>query len=146
MSEKHSPEPWQAARLDVSGADEFKAYTARCIDEGSPGDFYIVLVQKPDGPADACHTGNGPASAANARRIVACVNACAGLSTEALEAGALSVLLDATGKRNELDRSIAYHEAPGGNVTFHDGPEDYRRTVAAVDRVKTALRALGRLP
>jgi hypothetical protein len=30
---------------------------------------------------------------ANARRIVACVNACAGLSTEALESGALKIAL-----------------------------------------------------
>jgi hypothetical protein len=30
-----------------------------------------------------------------ARRIVACVNACAGLSTEALESGALRELIDA---------------------------------------------------
>ncbi len=34
----------------------------------------------------------------NARRIVACVNACAGLSTEALESGALAELLE-TAKR-----------------------------------------------
>jgi hypothetical protein len=86
---KHSPEPWGAFRLDVSGTDEFKAYTARCIDQGAPEDFYVVMVEKPDGPADVCHVGNGPTSAENARRIVACVNACAGIATEELETGAL---------------------------------------------------------
>jgi hypothetical protein len=92
---KHSPEPWGAFRLDVSGTDEFKAYTARCIDQGAPEDFYIVMVEKPDGSADVCHVGNGPTSAENARRIVACVNALAGIPTEALEAGAVRSLIKA---------------------------------------------------
>jgi hypothetical protein len=97
MSEeaKHSPEPWGAFRLDVSGTDEFKAYTARCIDQGAPEDFYIVMVDKPDGSADVCHVGNGPTSAENARRIVAAVNAVAGIPTAALESGALAKALDA---------------------------------------------------
>jgi hypothetical protein len=121
---KHSPEPWGAFRLDVSGTDEFKAYTARCIDQGAPEDFYVVMVEKPDGPADVCHVGNGPTSAENARRIVACVNACAGLSTEALEAGMLAEALDLS---ETVSRCLSDVE--------HDGADDLR----------AALRALGRL-
>jgi hypothetical protein len=127
MSEtKHSPEPWGAFRLDVSGTDEFKAYTARCIDQGAPEDFYIVMVEKPDGPADVCHVGNGPTSAENARRIVACVNALAGIPTEALEAGALKRALVA------LEHAAS---PPGARVL-----RDIRAEAQA------ALRALGRLP
>jgi hypothetical protein len=42
--------------------------------------------------ADICGDWPEPARS-NARRIVACVNACAGLSTEALESGALKIAL-----------------------------------------------------
>jgi hypothetical protein len=132
---KHSPEPWGAFRLDVSGTDEFKAYTARCIDQGAPEDFYIVMVEKPDGPADVCHVGNGPTSAENARRIVACVNALAGIPTEALEAGTLGMVL---GEAHELIaewNDHREHEEP-------DGQPNNRIAHVLAD----ALRALGRLP
>jgi hypothetical protein len=132
---KHSPEPWGAFRLDVSGTDEFKAYTARCIDQGAPEDFYIVMVEKPDGSADVCHVGNGPTSAENARRIVACVNALAGIPTEALEAGTLGMVL---GEAHELIaewNDHREHEEP-------DGQPNNRIAHVLAD----ALRALGRLP
>jgi hypothetical protein len=59
---KHSPEPWRVI-ADYAAMDAYGGQT--CIASGGDG------------------------GAVNARRIVACVNACAGLSTEALEAGAL---------------------------------------------------------
>jgi hypothetical protein len=67
MSE-HTPEPW------TSGTDpsHFDAPEVR----NSAWALYV--------PTDA-----------DARRIVACVNACAGLSTEALESGALGEALEA---------------------------------------------------
>jgi hypothetical protein len=49
-----------------------KKYVADCIDKGAAdADFFVVWCEKPDGPADVCHTGNGPTSGANARLIAA---------------------------------------------------------------------------
>ena len=64
----------------------------------------------------------------NARRIVACVNACAGIPTEALEAGALAQALDA---------AAAVLRAPA---------EGRRWMRPEVDAIYSTLRALGRLP
>jgi hypothetical protein len=130
---KHSPEPWGAFRLDVSGTDEFKAYTARCIDQGAPEDFYVVMVEKPDGPADVCHVGNGPTSAENARRIVACVNACAGIATEALEAGKMGEALDAAAM------ALRFASEDIANAYQFRGS-----TCGAVLQACYAVRALGR--
>ncbi len=63
MSDKHTPEPW----WDESGTIHAKA------------DNWTEKVHSCDHPAKA-------SSDANARRIVACVNACAGLSNAVLEA------------------------------------------------------------
>ena len=49
-------------------------YQAKCIEEGGDSFYYVGV-----GDADICHTGNGPTSDANAKRIVDCVNACAGI-------------------------------------------------------------------
>jgi hypothetical protein len=66
----------------------------------------------------------------DARRIVACVNACAGIETEALENGALAKALRAA----ELIE-LGLRDGDGREVTR-------ARRLALVD----ALRALGRLP
>lgn len=72
MSEKtlHTPEPWAADGCFVRQADR----------------YWVV------GTASYQCIRNGTADA-NARRIAACVNACQGIPTEALEAGALPHLL-----------------------------------------------------
>lgn len=62
----HTPGPWVAYRLDTEGHDAFADYARRAIAVGGTRDYFIVVGQKPDGAADICHTGNGPASAANA--------------------------------------------------------------------------------
>lgn len=57
-----------------------------------------------------CLSGAGMVvNEANARRIVACVNACAGLSTEALEAGMLGNLISHTrnGAQGSADLALA---------------------------------------
>lgn len=72
MSEtKHSPEPWSAAPDDTAGG--IICATGQLCGEawGDSGTGWSVELE-----------------AANLRRIVACVNACAGISTEALESGA----------------------------------------------------------
>ena len=49
----------------------------------------------------------GEITEANARRIVACVNACAGVSNEELEAGLPSLIHDLVRKMAELERQKA---------------------------------------
>jgi len=83
---KHTKEPW-----------EF---------DGSGGRWSLL---QGDHEADIGELGSAY-SAANARRIVACVNACAGLSTEALESGALADLVKAVGCQ-EPDRAESAHAA-----------------------------------
>jgi hypothetical protein len=101
----HDPEPWF---VDNSrGYEEFKSVIAsRQPPEGD--DRWIV-------PAD---------DDADARRIVACVNACAGIPTEALERGALG-------------RAIQHIANLSANTGF---PGSLRDDLASLARV------LGRLP
>ena len=67
-----TPGPLEAVVLGVAGVsatrEETIAYLTRCVDVGGP-DYWIVLCQKTDGPADVCHAGNGPTSRANAEFI-----------------------------------------------------------------------------
>ncbi len=117
MSEtNHSPEPW------------------RVVDE-----TYVCF-----GPPDAAGRDTVAASAfqeEDARRIVAAVNACAGIPTEALESGALGKALDGLAFVLSLlddERPMPAFEA-----------EDVVAVMALLPRVeqaREALRALGRLP
>ena len=62
------------------------------------------------------------------RRIVACVNACAGIPTEQLEAGCVKRLVKAL--RRELDREARrYDKTPGASKFFR---ENNAETIAAV--------------
>ena len=71
--EKHTPEPWSHELPRIAG---------------DIGEF------RPDGRVFAsCHE---PQAKGNARRIVACVNACARIPTEALEGGVIGELIAAT--------------------------------------------------
>jgi hypothetical protein len=101
MSEtKHSPEPWtwdEGPWGPVSGR----------VRMGDPGRVFDV-------------------SAIDARRIVACVNSCAGIPTDALERGELRRAMDV------LTEVISRN------------PVDVLSLVEIIDAVK-ALRALGRL-
>jgi hypothetical protein len=73
----HTPEPWW---IDDDGF----------IAAGS-GDTYCTVADPHCRPTADC----GEENDANARRIVAAVNACEGLSTEALEQGVVAELLEA---------------------------------------------------
>jgi hypothetical protein len=72
MSERYSPEPWHTWPY-----------------AGDVWDVGVGAEQSPDAPVVVAG-----ASRANAHRIVAAVNAVAGISTEALEAGKLGEALD----------------------------------------------------
>ncbi|NOZ67907.1 MAG: hypothetical protein GXP46_01350 [Deferribacteres bacterium] len=65
---KHSPEPWRNESITILGADGKKIAIM-----ASPFDL--------------------KRQEANVRRIVACVNACAGISTDALNSGAIENLI-----------------------------------------------------
>ena len=109
MSEtKHSPEPWYQDPEDCAWLGGASVFSEK-------------------GPVRLCEV-----SEADARRIVACVNACAGLPTEALEAGALGRALDALGDMASQHRCGCGH--PACNRCADDGEN------------AAALRALGRLP
>jgi hypothetical protein len=118
-------EPWE---MDFDGCDSDRAYLKAANGAWMFGDY------------------DGALSRVAAARIVACVNACAGVPTAALEAGALAKALDAMDTRHRLDRSVVYRDGPDGIVSLVGGTLDHLRTVSATSAVEDALRALGRLP
>ncbi len=81
---QHSPEPWRAL-LNGSGPHSIATKASVVVVSFCAG------IENPD----------------DARRIVACVNACAGIPTAALEAGALEEALDAL-----ADEPTEGHETP----------------------------------
>lgn len=85
MSSEHTPGEWTAERIDYSkGLDvSFEVTSGRRVIAGTymreiKREAYLIAEDE-----------------ANARRIVACVNACEGIPTEALESGAVRELLEA---------------------------------------------------
>lgn len=84
MSEqKHTPEPWTLE----SGINHIKVWGER----QKTGAVLIAEVRN-ESPKSSTF---GMEQIANADRIVACVNACAGISTEALENGAIKAIIAA---------------------------------------------------
>ncbi len=69
MSDKHTPEPWEWGDVEIDCPTD---------------DFYSEAIKA--GPAEVPSLSNPERAEADARRIVACVNACAGIPTEDLEA------------------------------------------------------------
>ncbi len=115
MSEtKHSPEPWHYVG-DSGAIEDDEGVT--CAEGWGPGDLEDL----------------------NARRIVAAVNACAGISTEALESGALGEAL------NVLHEASSYADIiePMLAKTCPGHAEALRRRLSDA---ANALRRLGRLP
>jgi len=90
---KHTPEPWEV-KIYRKNPDsnptvgELKEFLCEAVDRtikhgDSIKDFYVVLCKsEPEDPIFTAIVGNGPTSESNARRIVAAVNACAGIPTE----------------------------------------------------------------
>lgn len=75
---KHTPEPWKAVADD---------------DEDFDSEYYIEVVSKRSG--HRCQLGSGTFSEEDARHIVACVNACAGMTDPAAEIAALRARIEA---------------------------------------------------
>lgn len=85
MSEQHTPGRLTRFILDKPLSD-IPAYVDQCIKASGGKDFYFLSADCPDkGQVDIAHIGNGPRGEANARRLVACWNACEGLTTEHME-------------------------------------------------------------
>lgn len=79
----HSPEPWRSwapADGDCAKDDTGETYAAGDLSRSMYDTTGRIILSSCGNKADA-------------RRIVACVNACAGIPTEALEAGALGKLM-----------------------------------------------------
>ncbi len=68
--QKHTPEPWREV---INCTDDYNAHPVLIY----AGAQYVAQV--------AFDQNEGDETDANARRIVACVNACAGINTDALE-------------------------------------------------------------
>lgn len=84
METKHTPEPWSVERcFNESGTRDMTAgHTSVEIQHNG---FHIGTW------VDNEHNGYDP----NSRRIVACINACAGIPTEALENGVIGEMKEA---------------------------------------------------
>lgn len=111
----YTPEPWTVTENLPSGSYG-PSLTIR-------KDRQIVIASL---TGSALHNGQAPG---NARRIVACVNACAGIPTEALEGGAVSDAMKAlqamanvqSSRRHPLgqpDEGIAYNAAQAMSWTL----------------------------
>lgn len=80
----HTPGPWVAYRLvhedtnEPMTPDQIGEYVRNSViksaKESGSHDFLFISAEKPDGPADVCHVGNGPTSPANAAFIVRACN------------------------------------------------------------------------
>lgn len=86
MKTEHTPEPWRIGTPPPNGEQTI----------GNEKGLMVAVAT----------TGHGVSSRANARRIVACVNACAGLPTEFVEqfdvAGAFQAVHDLEQQRDDL--------------------------------------------
>jgi hypothetical protein len=125
MSEiKHTPDPWRTTELDRVIAD-----TIQKVND----DYFI---------ADCF----GPDAKANARRIVACVNACAGLSQDALDGGWKAVEIIAYSRSLEQQRDQLLDALKGvlkcargssGRIIIDQyDEEEINRAIAAVEQSK----------
>jgi hypothetical protein len=94
LADEATPGPLLACRLDAASKEEAAKYVAETIALGGD-EFYIVLAETPDGARDACHTGNGPTSWANAQFFAAARTAVPAL---------LSALARAEAEREQQNR------------------------------------------
>ena len=136
MSEsKHTPEPWE---FGYGQTREF----GMCLGIGlnSVPDWHVVAVVS---PADSVNH----ADEANARRIVACVNACAGIETGHLEKYGLpdfaQKISDLREQRDELLAALKRFMDSHEECTDFDGfiaqivsMADYHQAQEAIARVK----------
>ena len=101
MKTEHTPEPWRIGRFTGPESYEKVRETCGAMD---------VVVDTDSGPyvLAGCNINFPNDAKANARRIVACVNACAGLPTEVLERYKLGVIgVDYKSTKQQRDELLA---------------------------------------
>jgi hypothetical protein len=85
----HSPEPWHIEPLQADNGGSV------AICNKQQGILAVIPPLNEDDEPDAATAQRDPCDEANARRIVAAVNACEGIGTQALEQGVVSELVEA---------------------------------------------------
>lgn len=85
---KHAPEPWRMSSERRNISNTIEAQSGRALYEGDDGFRTVASYQPRDGRDDVECMANG-------ERIVACVNACQGITTAALDGGVVADLLAA---------------------------------------------------
>lgn len=110
---KHTPEPWR-------------------IESATKKDNWRIIGDN----NQVVSTFSGSMDMANARRIVACVNACAGIGTDHLElalAGGVTVLQELDRVKQQRDQLRAALEAIADphQVLWHGDPSDLREYARA---------------
>lgn len=99
----HTPAPWRVHVDEVFGADGYQVMR---------------------------FNGYGSTDQANARRIVACVNACEGIGTETLEAGLFHSGPAALADRDRLRERVKELESALQKIANHDGVSEIIARVA----------------
>jgi hypothetical protein len=124
---RHTPEPWA-----ISSDGDVMVNTAPLRKIVVSG-FSLSIAGRDD------------LAAANARRIVACVNACAGISTDELESKSLSIVLsDAINKRRELAEALLDCTNALADSVSHTHPyakivDQCRAALASIDRTRVGV-------
>lgn len=93
MGDGSTPTPWDVWREPTETREAAIAELTAQVEATEPFAGSVWLLNA--GGKCPATTGCGPTSEANARRIVASVNATAGIPVEALEAGAIGELVEA---------------------------------------------------
>lgn len=66
LAKAASPGNWEhCVMANVETPEKLLTYLQGCIAKSGGKEFYFVSVEKSDGNADVCHTGNGPTSKEN---------------------------------------------------------------------------------
>ncbi len=128
MIELHTPEPWK-----TDAKNGFPDYI-----ESAEGDLIARC------PSDCADDIDG---AANARRIVACVNACAGYATEELEQATLDkrhrheIIADLVKSNKQRDQLLAALEAVNESAVCF-AKNEYSINADAISKVEDAIASV----
>lgn len=132
MSTKHTPGPWEVDAKDMAQTAD-GIFSVGILAADADGDLQHVAIALLHTTADAPSDDMLEECKANARRIVAAWNACDGISTEALEAGAVADLLEA------LKDGLAALEAGCRYIEGEGSDEEAKNASAAIDAMRAAI-------
>lgn len=109
MSEQHTTEPWPFGATPINSKEDAISLFKQSLDvhEGSIGEHFFEIYND---EARRIAFLIGPTALANSRRIVACVNACAGIPTSRIEAGAADILAYSMELKLQRDELLALLE------------------------------------